>query len=353
MSSCSVEGCGRSLTARGMCRRHYLVEWRAGTFTASPTRAQTTFQCPDDHLHDLEGCWGAHGCRCDRCRHLRKMDRQRRRSRLLAYGRADQISPARVPAEPVRDRLLWLRDAGFGLERVAEAAQVPRSALIDVVYGRRGAGVPRQPVRDRMVRASHAARVMACTPEQIVAAKYSSVGTMRRLQALVAIGHTQTELARRLNMLTSNFSGLILGRRGMVTAATFQAASALFSELWDQPKRGSWADRARRVAESHGWVGPLAWDDIDDPGEIPNVHGDRTEASGIDEMAVEAAMAGERVRLTGAERREAIRRLHAERWSDRRIADRIGVAAETVLRIRQELGLAAVDQAVRVKRDAA
>lgn len=60
-----------------------------------------------------------------------------------------------------------------------------------------------------------------------------------------------------------------------------------------------------------------------------------------DEVAIDLAMAGERVPLTSAERREAVRRLHATRVTDREIAERLGLNVRTVFRIRAELGLPA------------
>ncbi|PKQ33465.1 MAG: hypothetical protein CVT61_15980 [Actinobacteria bacterium HGW-Actinobacteria-11] len=65
---------------------------------------------------------------------------------------------------------------------------------------------------------------------------------------------------------------------------------------------------------------------------------------GIDEAAVVLAMQGEGVRLTPAERRECVLRPHRERWSDGRIAETIGCADRTVLRIREEFELIAFDQ---------
>jgi WhiB family redox-sensing transcriptional regulator len=60
-----------------------------------------------------------------------------------------------------------------------------------------------------------------------------------------------------------------------------------------------------------------------------------------DDVAIDLAVAGERVDLTPAERREALRRLHAARLSDPQIAERLGLHVRTVLRLRSELGLPA------------
>lgn len=64
-------------------------------------------------------------------------------------------------------------------------------------------------------------------------------------------------------------------------------------------------------------------------------------AASVDEIAVDRAVAGEPPdRLTVAEREEAVRRLHARGWSDRRIAARVGLEfPATVAKIRLRLGL--------------
>jgi hypothetical protein len=64
-------------------------------------------------------------------------------------------------------------------------------------------------------------------------------------------------------------------------------------------------------------------------------------------------MHGERVRLTPAERREAVTRLHRLRWSDGRIAEALHCADRTVLRIREELHLEAFDQTTLQRKGAA
>lgn len=178
-----------------------------------------------------------------------------------------------------------------------------------------------------------------------------STGVSRRLRALIAIGYSQTQLAARLRIRASNLSTLIHGKRPRVSPVTYRAVCALFKELWAHPAQGPGAERSRAIAKSHGWVGPLAWDDIDDPAERPNIRGGKPdpvdkENSGkkhIDEIAVERAMRGDRVKLTRLERLDAIRRLHARKWSDRRVGLALHIDERTVLRNRQELGLAAFE----------
>lgn len=176
-----------------------------------------------------------------------------------------------------------------------------------------------------------------------------STGTARRLQALVAIGYSQTALCQRLGLPSSNLALLIHGKRPNVWKKTHDRVDALFAQCWSQPILGESGDRARRLAAKHGWVVPLAWDDIDDPAEKPNIEGEKVvKVKGkkpvlIDDIAIELALRGEKVKLTPAEREIAVRRLHALRWSDGRIAAQLHCTDRTVIRIRVRLGLEAFD----------
>ena len=338
---CSEAECSQQVIARGLCRKHYLAAWRAGgQLPASSCRAMQKLLCPPEHPHDADTCWVEHGCRCARCAHARHMERQRRRYRLRAYGRENQIVGERADAGPVRERLLELRDSGFGLERVADAADVPRGSVMDIMYGRRGAAREHEKTKRaaRTTKAEFAERILALDPDDIDPAMLTNLGTTRRIQALIAMGHTQTELARRFNMRPSNFHKLAFGKRPRVSANTAALAVATFAELWAVRPEGARADNARALAAKYRWLSPLAWDDIDTDREPRFV--DNTDQ--IDEVAVELAVSGERIRLSHAERQEAIRRLHALHWSDSRIAAQLHLAARTVWRNRQDLGLAAV-----------
>jgi DNA-binding CsgD family transcriptional regulator len=277
------------------------------------------------------------------------MERQRHRSRLLAYGREQEFRLPKVPAAATRDHLVQLMKHA-GLERIADAAQVSRSIVLDIYFGPRGAE-KRHREKDpasRTVLATVAAQILALTPDDVDARLVPSLGTERRLQALVAVGYTESELATRLGMNIGNFNGLILGRRSRVTSGTHETTRQVFKELWAKPSTGTRAAASRRLAQRHGWVGPLSWDDIDDPAETPNLEGNPStedeplETEDIDEARVYLATVGEAVRLTSPELREAIRRLVAARLNDKQIAERLHCADRTVLRIRQELGLAAV-----------
>jgi DNA-binding CsgD family transcriptional regulator len=174
-----------------------------------------------------------------------------------------------------------------------------------------------------------------------------ATGTVRRLRALVAIGHSQTALATRLGVTPPTISVLIHPRHDRVSIQTYWSVAKLYSELWTQPVEGPEGERSRNKAKANNWVSPLAWDDIDDPKARPNIRGvakERADGKGyIDEIAVHLAMRGDKVKLTHAERQEAIRRLHSRRWSDKRIGRALHLDERTVLRNRQDMKLEAFD----------
>ncbi|MFF9568464.1 hypothetical protein [Streptomyces sp. NPDC014685] len=179
-----------------------------------------------------------------------------------------------VDATPVREHLLRLRDCSLGTRRVAAIAQVDRKRLFAVLNGRpeRGAG-PQERVRPAL--AAAVLRVEPTLDNLGAATPISSVGTHRRLTALVAAGWPQTYLAKRLGTSNGGF-GNLLGR-SQVIVRTARRVRALYDDLWlsDPREHGVGArsfSRARNHGASHQWAPPGAWDEdtIDDPWAFPD-----------------------------------------------------------------------------------
>lgn len=145
-------------------------------------------------------------------------------------------------------------------------------------------------------------------------AKVPAIGTARRLQALVAIGYTGQYLGGRLGCPKVTV-WRITSRAANVEVNTARAVSELFDELSMIPGP---CDRARRRAKKYGWVPPLAFDDVDDPDEIPNP--------------------GERVYVSTAERINELHDLGITNIHD--IAARLGIKPESVERAKYERGAA-------------
>ncbi|MBN9176099.1 MAG: hypothetical protein J0I43_01835 [Microbacterium sp.] len=354
--TCTVDGCTDTTVARRLCRKHYQAAMKAGTLDQHaklPPRVKNPKICPPDHRHGEVGtCYVHHQCRCDDCV-TSQTKRNYRRLQLKAYGRYDT---GLVDADPVREHLIMLGEFGLGYKRVASIAGLGITPVRNVIWGRQDPG-PRKGEMQKRIKRETAEAILSVKPDiSLLAggARIPARGTHRRMQALVARGWSQSKLTDRLGVERSNFG--VMMTREHVTADLHRRAERLFEELWDQlPPNEEWRDkiaytRTVAYAKQRRWLPPLAWDDIDNDVDPP-VPDD--EEGGLDDMAVELAIAGERVRLTPAERRECVTRLHAARWSDGRIAETIHCDVKTVGRIRDELGLAAFDQTELRQRGAA
>lgn len=343
-NTCTHEGCTQPSTARRLCRKHYVQAWRAGQIGQHqklPSRVSNPTICPPEHTHGKTGtCYAHHQCRCRDCSTARS-ERDRQRRKLKAYGRFDA---GLVDAAPVREHLLFLSEQGMGYKRVARVAGVSTTVVRTIIWGRQDPG-PRKGELSKRVRRETAAAILGVQPDVATLAGGALIdarGVRRRLQALVARGWSQSKLADRLGVQVSNFGNLLTQER--VSVRTHRAVAALYDELWNvEPPNEKWHDKAAfvrsiRYAKARQWLPPLAWDDIDSDPEPPVV--DAPEAV-VDDVAVQLACAGERVRLTRAERREAVRVLHGRGLSDSKIGALLGVRPETAFRIRKELNLAA------------
>ena len=341
---CRADGCDRRSVARRLCSGHYQQAWKAGELGAHsklPPRVRDPKVCPPDHRHAASGtCYVHHQCRCAPCSEARAA-RDLARRKLQAYGRYES---GLVDVGPVREHLVMLAEAGMGYKRVAEVAGLGITPVRNIIWGRQDAG-PRKGEMLKRVKRETAEAILAVKPDiesLAEGAKVSSRGTHRRIQALVARGWSQSKLAEMLGINRGNFGTMM--QRDQVFARTHRQVAALFDELWDvEPPREEWRDRiaysrAIHYARARRWLSPLAWDDIDTD-EEPPVVGEVEDD--VDMVAVELACAGERVRLSVAERRAAVAHLHDGGYSDPAIAERLRVTTKTVLRIRGELGLAA------------
>lgn len=202
-----------------------------------------------------------------------------------------------------------------------------------------------------MIASGRQERVTAITADIIagaypVPALVSPVGLRRRSEALLTAGFSVLEQARR-----SGIGGLrgALGR-GLVTFRTAQTFAVFYEGACTVDLIGRQASRARAVAARRGYAPPEAWTDdtIDDPDAKPWQGVDvRCESDERDtEIRVERLCEGRPVLgSTIAERRAAVRVLNGRGFSDRLIAERVGIEPRNVLRIRGELGLPAASRA--------
>lgn len=205
---------------------------------------------------------GRAGCRCDPCK-VEARRRNRTDSYLRDTGRSKYVDAARARAHVQR-----LLDAGMTRFQIAELTHgaVDRTSVRALMVGQGG-----RPPGRRIRRATEAAllAVPVCPAGQAAPDRGTvpSVGTVRRLQALLAAGHQQVDLAEHVGVSSSNLSTLLT--RDRVLAVTARRVATVYERLEQRP--GSPKVAARYKARGYlepGWWDP---DTIDDPDHRPRV----------------------------------------------------------------------------------
>lgn len=246
------------------------------------------------------------------------------RPRQLAFPPAGHSHSA-----PIRAHLAELATFGMSPGDVAELAGLPRGLGTDIAGGRM-----------RYVERGTALAIMRihAHPEEVDARhRVSAHGAKRRVQALVAMGWSLGQVAQWLDMHQSVLSVILHDATLTVTGRQHRQIADMY-EQWHMRIPAVRAVKSIQRAAREGWRTPLAWDDIDRDAKPPT-HAGTAPPRTVDEIAVELALAGERVRLSRADRVEIVARAHARRWSDLKIARITGIVDKTVIRIREDLGL--------------
>ncbi len=328
-------------------RRHSCAKYRRGLEQArrraERLQARAMRECAHPqarHRHGTRAAYVKDRCRCADCT-AANTAASRTATRKRLYGRWHPY----VDATPVRDHVAALRAAGIGVERIAQLAGLSVSHIRQLAEQDRNGSPATHRVRPST--ATRVLRVGINSASWAPSSRVDATGTRRRLQALIAIGWPPElladQLGRRPNSLHRSMNG------ESVTARTAHEVATLYQKLWNTtpPRMTSEqcaaADAARTKAAAHGWLPPLAWDDIDTDPTPPALTARPPRRHDVDEIAVERAVAGDNVsyeELTAAEQQEAVRRLTALGSSIRDIAALLGTTKRTVSRRRASLGAA-------------
>lgn len=216
-----------------------------------------------------------HKCRCDACTKA-NTEYGRKYNLTKAHHYWNPHLPATptdlVDAEPARQHVKRLSQAGIGEPRTAELAGTTRSTINRLLRGDTNQPTPTQKLpRDT------ADRILAV---EISVRSYSggaqipATGTRRRLQALVHVGYPMTTLARLLGIHYNTCVNLV-NAHGETTFRTAVKVAGLYTKLWDKPPVAVTApqkravSQARNYARKRGYAPPLAWNNIDDPNDKP------------------------------------------------------------------------------------
>lgn len=300
--TCAATGCGRNTRRRGLCGAHY-------------------------------GAW---------------------RTRQHAYGWfvSDYVDPT-----PVRMHVHALQAAGLGERRIAELAGLHRTHITSLNHGR-SRTKPDQPATKISTRVAAAILALPIPANPVAAAAagacIDSTGTVRRLQALVALGYPATSLGERIGVSATNTAHTMRATR--VTVRRARQVTVLYEQLSHVPGESK---RARMRAHRQGWAPPLAWDEdtIDDPAASPaspvdtDTDTDGSEAA-LDEVLLDrlialrasilqpgghindrAALRRHRVLVPRADRRLYTEALQELGWSAGHIADALGSSASGTARV--------------------
>lgn len=232
--------------------------------------------------HGTRSCYVQDKCHCDRCKAANTASQAAWRRRKLEEGYGAR-PPSFVDAGPARQHVRALMAAGVGRRRVAELAGVAPSVVGKLIYGARSRGqAPAIRIRPATER-----KLLAVKADVADGAHVDSTGTRRRLQALMLMGWSGSELGRRIGVLPTNMPSLIHGTR--VTAARARAVRHLYEELRDRRPTARNGQHAASIARATaaacrlGWAPPAAWDHatIDDPAGWPDV-GERPRSHVVD-----------------------------------------------------------------------
>lgn len=96
-----------------------------------------------------------------------------------------------------------------------------------------------------------------------------SIGTVRRVRALMALGWRGPEIADAAGVSINTLRSIDYHGSTVVLAETARLVAMAYDRLSMTVPEGAYANRTRILAAHRGWHPPLAWDDIDNPDEEP------------------------------------------------------------------------------------
>lgn len=291
-----------------------------------------TNTCPADHKHgETPTCYRSHKCACFDCKDANRI-RCYEYKKLVAYGRP---TGTLIDARPVQIHLGDLVMAGMTPAAIAAAAGIDLSTVRNIMNRR----IPRKRSAPFRIYQATAEKLFAVEPDLTTVPdghRVDSRGARRRLQALGLKGWAIQYLADRCDLDRHKLDRVLISPR--VFSSTNRAITALFEELWDkEPPTDTPIQRAVRTitmrrAQAEGWLPALAWDDMD----LDDASADAgSEMVLVDEVAVELALRGERVRLTLFERQIVIDRASEEGIYTSAIAPVLGITPRHIERLRK------------------
>lgn len=255
---------------------------------------------PDDPRHGTQAGYVA-GCKCEPCVTARRRECKRRQLHHMTTG------PILVDTKHAREHIERCQDFGMRYTNFGSTASSR------VLYG------------DGRIYRRTETRILSTHPRPGVNC-FPPHGAVRRLRALMALGHMGQAIAPEIGVSPQYVSMMVNESRSTngVSPKLWKRIARLY-DRWSMTPGGSRTTASR--AKAKGWVPPLAWDDdaIDDRRARPTYVGGRVpKKKDIDEAVIERVLSGEKLRTTQAEKREILRRWIAEGHSERELCFRMG-----------------------------
>ena len=174
----------------------------------------------------------------------------------------------RVSVHQVREHVLKLRAAGGTYQSIGRAAGTGAMTVHGIAHARRAT-----------VHAHVARRLLAVSEADIRRLHPSAGGTMWRLRALIAMGHTCTRMAAATGIPPATLRRIVRGDAATISPAHRHTVIALFDTWWDKtPPRQTRqetlaADNALKRAAASNWPCPAGLDEdhLDNPGYQPHL----------------------------------------------------------------------------------
>jgi hypothetical protein len=183
------------------------------------------------------------GCRRDECR---TADRNYRKQADLRRHRG--IS-GHIPGPTVAAHIRTLIDSGRQIRGIATESGVSERAIGYILHGQRNVTRPR------------ALALLAVQPLDETP-RIDPTGTIRRIQALAAIGWPIAWTAEKAGYTPSYLFNIIAGRVPTIPRDVAHRFATVYRRYSTRPGPSQFA---RSSARRNGWHSPLAWDDIDNP----------------------------------------------------------------------------------------
>ena len=184
-----------------------------------------------------------------------------------------------VPADPVRQHVLRLREFGIGHRQLAKLAKVSPVVIMTLLNGH--AAFPGRPTT--RITNGAAMRLLKIEPKHehlADGAMICSQGSQRRIQALCSVGYSLRWQADRVGTKFANYQRIL--KQNKVTKLMAERIDELFVAYAYESNqaRDTHGKKAITITKNHakrnGWVAAAAWDDIDKDklpyGKVNNRH---------------------------------------------------------------------------------